>query len=199
MDEVTLKEIIAKNITACRKAKGYTQLDVAEKLNYTDKAVSKWERAESIPDVTTLYQLAELYGVTLNDLCSDSKGGRMSRIGKVLKSHRLIIPLLSAGLVWLVATIVFVFLLMFNAVSKPWLAYIYAIPVSAIVFLVFSSIWGNKIISSLIVSIIVWTVPLGLVLSIPLAKIYYLFIIAAPLQVLVILWYLMRIRASKGK
>ena len=199
MDETTLKDIIARNITACRKAKGLTQLEVAEKLNYTDKAVSKWERAESIPDITTLYQLAELYGVTLNDLCTEHNGSRFGGISKVLRSHKMIIPFLSAGLVWLVATVVFVFFAMFDAVSKPWLAFIYAGPISIIVLLVFSAIWGNKVLSSVLISLLVWSVPTCLVLTISFTRIWLLYIIPVPLQILVILWYVMRIKASKGK
>ena len=199
MDEITLKNIIADNISAYRKAKGLTQLEVAEALNYTDKAVSKWERAESIPDVTTLCRLAELYGVTLNDLCSERAEPEIGKISKVLKSHKKIIPFLSAGLVWLAATIVFVFLAMFEAVNKPWLAFVYAVPVSTIVLLVFSAIWGNKILSSVIISLLVWSVPTCLVLTISVTRIWLLFIVPVPLQVLVILWYIMRIRAAKGK
>ena len=45
-----IKSIIAQNITDLRRAKGLTQLELAEQLNYSDKAVSKWERAESMPD-----------------------------------------------------------------------------------------------------------------------------------------------------
>lgn len=199
MDETTLKSIIAENITACRKAKGLTQLEVAEKLNYTDKAVSKWERAESIPDITTLYQLAELYGVTLNDLCTEHSGSRFGGISKVLRSHKLIIPFLSAGLVWLVATVVFSFLAMFQAVPKPWLAFLYAVPVSIIVLLVFNAIWGNKIFSSLLISFLIWSIPTCLVLTITFTRIWFLFIIPIPLQILVVLWYIMRIKASKEK
>ena len=199
MDEITLKDIIAKNITVCRKAKGLTQLDVAEKLNYTDKAVSKWERAESIPDITTMYQLAELYGVTLNDLCTESGGARIGKIGKVLKSHKLIIPFLSAGLVWLVATIAFVFLTMFLGSYKTWLAFVYAVPVSIIVLLVFSAIWGNKILSSVLISLLIWSIPTCVVLTVSFSMIWLLFIIPVPLQILVILWYVMRIKASKEK
>ncbi len=63
-----LKQIIAANMTELRKEMNITQAELADQLGYTDKAVSKWERAESIPDVITLKQLADLFGVTLNYL-----------------------------------------------------------------------------------------------------------------------------------
>ena len=55
-----LKDIIAHNLVRLRQQAGLTQLKLAEKLNYSDKAVSKWEMGESIPDILVLIQLAEL-------------------------------------------------------------------------------------------------------------------------------------------
>ena len=58
-----IKPIIAKNITILRQNAKMTQSELAEKLNYSDKAISKWERGESIPDITVLKALADLFGV----------------------------------------------------------------------------------------------------------------------------------------
>ena len=63
-----LKEIIAANLTRLRQEVGLTQLQLADMLNYSDKAVSKWERGESIPDLRVLIQLAEIYHITLDDI-----------------------------------------------------------------------------------------------------------------------------------
>ncbi|MDD6251820.1 MAG: helix-turn-helix transcriptional regulator, partial [Oscillospiraceae bacterium] len=63
-----IKAIVAKNITQLRLAKGMTQLELAEILNYSDKAVSKWERGDSIPDITVLTKIADMFGVTLDYL-----------------------------------------------------------------------------------------------------------------------------------
>jgi transcriptional regulator with XRE-family HTH domain len=199
-----LNEIIAKNIAAFRKANGMTQLDVAQTLNYTDKAVSKWERGESLPDVATLMRLAELFRVSLDDLVTSRQNDKMQqKIRRLLKSHKLIIPFLSAGLVLLTATVVFVFLSMLTAVPAVWLSFVYAVPVALIVLLVFNAIWGSKILSSVIVSLLAWSLPACIVLTdfglpviIPRAEL--LFIIPVPLQLLIGLWYFMRIRSEKA-
>ena len=68
MEEEILAEVIGKNITRLRKLANMTQLELAEKLNYSDKSISKWEQGNGIPDVRILIQLAELFGVTLDDL-----------------------------------------------------------------------------------------------------------------------------------
>ena len=49
-----------------RKKNNWTQAKLADKLNYSDKAISKWERAEAVPDIETLHALAELFGVTVD-------------------------------------------------------------------------------------------------------------------------------------
>ena len=66
-----IKAIIAKNITDLRLAKGLTQLELAEQLHYSDKAVSKWERGESVPEISTLMAIADLFGVTLDHLVNE--------------------------------------------------------------------------------------------------------------------------------
>ena len=61
--EEQIKENIAKNLIKYRKAHNLTQIQLAEKLNYSDKSISKWERQESIPDLVILSNIAKLYGI----------------------------------------------------------------------------------------------------------------------------------------
>ena len=83
MDE--LKETIAKNLVELRTQARLTQLQLAEKLNYSDKAVSKWERGEAIPDIRVLIKLAEIYNITVDDILTDSAAKKVKpkmHIGK---------------------------------------------------------------------------------------------------------------------
>lgn len=66
MEEV--KNIVAKNIYELRKKNNMTQLELAEKLNYSDKTVSKWEKGENSPDITVLVEIANIFGVSLDYL-----------------------------------------------------------------------------------------------------------------------------------
>ena len=70
---VTFKNIVARNIAKYRKAAGLTQSQLAEKLSYSDKSVSKWERAEGTPDTETLIAMARLFGVTVNELIFEKR------------------------------------------------------------------------------------------------------------------------------
>ena len=111
-DKIT--QTLAKNIALLRRQNGMTQLELAEKLSYSDKAISKWERGEAIPDVIVLVQLSELFNVSLSDLVSTdlSTEKELQSLTKEKKKRTLlnkwIIALMSSGLVWLIATITFV-------------------------------------------------------------------------------------------
>ena len=107
MNEQMIKETIAKNIVTYRKHCNLTQAQLAEKINYSDKAVSKWERGEGVPDTMVMIKLCEIFGVTLNDLISEGKKEPVKHSNR----NRVIVSILSALLVWLVAVIAFVLII----------------------------------------------------------------------------------------
>lgn len=196
--EKDLKEILASNLVFFRKNAKLTQLDIAEKFNYSDKAISKWERGECAPDIFVLKALADFYGVSLTDLFKDKpKANKLPN--KNLK--HIIITALSATLVFLVATVFYVlFTFIFTATSidpkYTWLAYIVAIPASFIVCIVFSSLWGNKLLTAIAISCLVWSATLAVYLPIelmtPFPNLGLLWIIPVPLQLMIILWFLLK-------
>ena len=192
-----LREIIAKNLSSLRTGAGLTQLQLAEMLNYSDKAVSKWERAESVPDIFMLKRIADYFGVTVDYLLEEKHKVEQSSLTSVNIQSRnrthAIISFLSAALVWLIATVVFVIVNIAapEATFSAWLAFIYAIPTSAIVLLVFNSIWGKKRLNYLIISILVWALLLsvyitGLVFA--EVNIWLVFILGIPAEIIIILW-----------
>lgn len=197
MEDQDLKIIIADNITKFRKINNLTQAELAEKLNYSDKAVSKWERAEALPDVTILYKIAKLFDITLNDLVTKTPERKLKSLYMLLKKKRLI-PVLSGGLVWLIATIVFTFLKVFNApTDKAWYAFVIAVPVTFIVLLTFSAMWGNTLSNCILTSLLTWSIALVLFLTIPTEGAAWIFLIPIPLQILIVLWFIMRKKPKK--
>ncbi|MGN0453411.1 MAG: helix-turn-helix domain-containing protein [Ruminococcus sp.] len=192
MEEI--KTIVAKNITQLRQAKGLTQIELAEKLNYSDKAVSKWERGESIPDVTVLAKIAEIFEVTLDYLVhphkeADDTAMKLSAANK--KKNQIFITGISVLLVWLIATMVFVIIdLTPLDTNFHWMSFIYAVPASTIVWLIFNSVWFNRKRNYLIVSILMWSALVALHLSfLPFsANIWLIYILGIPGQVIILLW-----------
>ena len=167
MNDEKLKYQLGANIAAFRKHNGLTQAGLAEKLNYSDKAVSKWERGESMPDVLTLVQLAELFGITVNDLLTDPDAlpenpGKVEQvmtkaveITMKRKANKQIILCLSSLLVWFVALLLFVILSSLD-IPKSWIAFVYAIPANAIVALSLLSAWHDFRYNKWVISQIMW-------------------------------------------
>lgn len=191
--EEALRQLIAENIAYYRRQSGDTQADLAEKLNYSDKSVSKWERGDGTPDIFILSKIADLYNISVQDLL---------RTKKVPKSHtrHVLITLLSIGLVWLTMTVLFCAAKILGVLPEhAWLLFIFAIPISAIVWTVFSSLWWSLWMRALAGSLIIWGVGLSLVLSIRLDSVFLLFVICAVLQVLLILFFLLKHQNKKKK
>ena len=155
MDE--LKDTIAKNLIQLRTQAHLTQLQLAEKLNYSDKAVSKWERGEAIPDLRVLVQLAQLYHISVDDIINGSAAEKAERGRHKANKRRLIITLLSVGLVWFVATVMFMIFYFIPATAdRAWLAFIFGPFACGVVLTVFSAKWGNFITNVLSCSLIIW-------------------------------------------
>ena len=184
--EEKLQRLIAENIAYYRKQNGDTQAELAEKLNYSDKSVSKWERAEGTPDIFILSKIADLYHITVQDLL------RQKKVPKAATRH-LIVNLLSVGLVWLVMTTLFCLAKILNVLSPwAWLVFIYGIPITGIVCQVFSALWWGRIAQVISCSLILWGIGLSLVLSLQIEGVFLLFVICAVLEVLLILFYLLK-------
>lgn len=185
-----LKKIVAQNIAELRKNAGLTQLQLAEKLNYSDKAVSKWESGASIPDVGVLFEIANLFGVTVDYLLyEDHKVPVRAMVkGTVMGRKKLVITLLSVALVWLIATTAFVGLNIFGIWSARWLVFIYAVPVSAVVAIVLNSIWGQRRHNYVFISILMWSALAGIYLTLLSQNIWLIFLVGIPGQVIICLW-----------
>lgn len=186
--EEKLREYFARNLAHYRKALGLTQIELAERLNYSDKSVSKWERGDGLPDLAVTAQIAEIFGLTVNDMIAEKPKRRL-----MTTRNKIIITLLSMGVAWLVATILFFICeIIFPSIKVWWLFYIYAIPISAIVGIVFSCIWWKKIHLFASVSTLIWSAALCVMLTVSVPKIYLIFIVAAVLQILALLWFLIK-------
>jgi len=154
MNNEQLKEQIGINIAQLRKEKGLTQAELAQKLNYSDKAVSKWERGESVPDVLTMIQMAQELGVRVDELIY----GREERPGSLpvkRRSSKPAIQALASMLVWFVALFIYVMVDSYN-LPYGWMGFFVAIPVNAIVLLCLRSAWGKNNWNQMLISVIMW-------------------------------------------
>lgn len=213
MDGEKLKYQIGANIAAYRKRAGLTQAGLAEKLNYSDKAVSKWERGESVPDVLTLAMLAEQFQITVNDLLVDINAlpGNPGKLEKAMtqvsekalkrKANKNIILALSTTLVWFVALLVFVIMSSFDFLD-PYsrLIFYYAVPANAIVLLSLRSAWRDFRWNKALISTIVWGCLISIhvtVLAVCHYNFWKVYLLGIPGQIAIFLWFRM-FRPARG-
>lgn len=205
MNDEKLKNQLGANIAAFRKSSGLTQAALAERINFSDKAVSKWERGESIPDVLTLMELARLFDITVDDLLKDHNAlpenvGKVEQVmGNVVektlkrKADKRIIAQLCSILVWFVALFAFVICASFD-VPKSWIAFFYAFPINCIVLLILRSAWRDFRSNKWLISGIVWGFLLSIYMSILLftgKNMWMLFLLGIPGQAAILLWFRM--------
>ena len=186
MTDDQLRQLIAENIAYYRKQHGDTQADLAEKLNYSDKSVSKWERGDGTPDVFILSKIATLYDITVQDLLRRKKVPRA-------QTKRILITSLAVLLVWLVAAVAFFFLEIFGLLERySWYVFLYAIPVSGIVAEVFSALWWNRLMQGISCSLIIWGLGVAVSVTLPMTSAFWLLLVCGVLEVLLILFLLLK-------
>ena len=193
MNSDKLKNRIGSNIAACRRQCGLTQAELAQKLNYSDKAVSKWERGESIPDVMTLAQLSDVLGVELNTLLgsTDAPEKPAAPVPLHRRVDKRVIQMLVSILVWFVALLVYVILSSMD-IPKSWIGFVYALPANAITLLCLRSAWRMYGKNMLLISVIVWGTLISLYVSMLIfagLNLWRLFLLGIAGQIAVILWF----------
>ena len=155
-----LKVITASNIINLRTSKGMTQAELGELLNYSDKSVSKWERAEAVPDAYVLKNMSEIFGVSVDYLLSSHDSWERPESFKKQERnfHSNVITILVIFGIWTLAFLIYIIGWLLEA--NWWLLFVYAVPVSLITFLVLNSVWeqgknNRHIIYALVASIFI--------------------------------------------
>ena len=194
-----LKLIAASNIIKLRTGAGLTQAELGEKLNYSDKTISKWERGEAIPDAYVLTQMAEIFGVTVDYLLSshdaweppEQQAVRQEEAGY---SVNMIIAISVLG-VWTMALTIFVLLWLFDIIL--WETFIVALPVSILTYMVLICVFRRRRHLQFVIAAFVLSLFILLYFTLPMQKPWQLFLIAIPAEILVFLSCNIRRRPRK--
>lgn len=159
-----VRTAVAKNITELRLLNSMTQTELGERLNYSDKTISKWERGESTPDISVLAELAELFGVSIDYLAGREREDApdtqaLQRECREARYNRRVISYISESLVWLIAVFAYIVAsLIARRATFPRLFFVYALPIALTVKLVFNSIWFNVRHNYYIISALIWSI-----------------------------------------
>ena len=194
-----LKLISASNIIKLRTEAGLTQEELGEKLNYSDKTISKWERGEAIPDAYVLTQMAEIFGVTVDYLLSshdawESPEQQAARQEEAGYSVNMIIAISVLG-VWTMALTIFVLLWLFDIIL--WETFIVALPVSILTYMVLICVFRRRQHLQFVIAAFVLSMFILLYFTLPMQKPWQLFLIAIPAEIIVFLSCNIRRRPRK--
>lgn len=190
-----LKLIFARNLVALRRKEKLTQAEFAEKINYSDKAVSKWERAESVPDVTVLVSIARFFGVTLDFLVTEhentvSAAEELQPHKGVTRNRLITYAIVMFGMLLVEMVVFFSIGASVPSIGERILyCLVFPLPLAAVVSVVLCSVWDKKFFTFLSVSALVWAVIADafLIVRIAFAPFPWIFLIGFPAEFIVAL------------
>ena len=196
-----LKQIVAANITGLRMSLDLTQAELGEKLNYSDKSISKWERGEAIPDVRVLKEMAQIFGVTVDYLINDHTGEEPPSPDPVEQLKRNystdMITLVAIAGIFGVALSVFVLLWIIMG-KMYWLTFVVTVPPAIMCWLILNSIWRQGKHNFIIIALFLASL-IGMIYLIFLPyNLWQLFLLLIPAELIVFLSFQIKIRRKKG-
>lgn len=182
------KEIIAANLVSLRKASKMTQQELASKLNYSDKAISRWEHAETLPDIDTLCKICSIYGVKFEYLLQKEQPQKNNPyVEKSDTANKVLITIIAAFSVWIAAFSLY-FGLHMTVKIYAWMIFIWSIPATAAVLLVCNGVFfRSKTYKYIVISLLMWTLLLACYLQLITYNMWMMFIVGVPVQAVIML------------
>lgn len=197
-----IKGIIAKNLIELRKANGLTQAQLAEKINYSDKAVSKWERGESSIDIETLFQLSELFHVEIDYFFQENAGENIEHYSTnrlfIMRKVGILILALMAILLIAVAVYVTSWVYEKSFANDAWVVFVYAACVGCLVSWIYCKLNKFKIAALVLISCTVWTLLASIYLTalINNFNFWMIFLVGVPIQAAFLVYKLLKVRKN---
>ena len=195
-----IAKIIAENLIELRKKNNLTQGELAEKLNYSDNAISRWEHAEVTPSVETLEQIAKVFNVPLRALIEKDALKVSAVSDKTRLINKLAVILISVSVVWLLATVIFVMCQIFLG-KTFWQIFCWSAPVVTLIMLPFGEYWGGHIYKFVMYSIFTWTLIASFYLQFyKVNELFWtVFIIGIPIQLCLAFWAFLKPKTKKKR
>ena len=202
MENENLAQIIGKNLSSLRKAKGLTQQELAREINYSDKSISKWELGYAIPAVDVLKDFALYYGVTIDYLVQEQAKEDLEKIAtfekrddKRTRINKAIFLAMTITFIVLVAICIFFSEYYFSIDENRYTpnVFVWMVPITFFIAALETQIlYRNKIAVIVLMSVFVWTFLLSFAIQFqfftnPPENVWYLLVVGAPIQVILVL------------
>ncbi len=186
-----LKQIIADNLIFLRKKNNLTQLELAERINYSDNAISRWERGEVTPGIEILQLLANFYNLTVEDLLNPALIKNVEKDNSALKITKVLTLIFSISIVWCVLIVMFIYLQMF-AETTAWILFVLGVPISCLVSLYFNKNWGSRVMQIVLTSVFSWSLLACVYLYFLDLNLWLIFLLGIPVQSALITGYFIK-------
>jgi len=191
-----LKQIIAKDLTVLRKKSGMTQNELAQKLNYSDNAVSRWERGELAPSIEVLENIAEIYGIEPDMLLRENANGVVEKNEKKQMINKFATIILIVSIIWCMVAVAYIYSYKIFGINM-WLLFCWAVPVSCLILLPFNDYWGKYVYKFVILSVLVWTTLACVYLQFLKYNLWLVFIVGIPAQIALVIWAFIKPKTKK--
>ena len=189
-----LNLIIANNICGLRTAAEMTQSELAQKLNYSDKLISKWERGDAAPNAQTLKRLSEIFDVSIDYIFEDHREAD-DEPPAPRKFYRHIVAWIAFCGIWLISVLIFIILWI---LSKPVPEiFVYTIPISIITLLVMNSVWNKGRHNYSIIALLILSIILSIYIALLRFNPWQIFILLIPAELIVLLCA--KLKRKKGE
>ena len=185
-----VKETVRENLVKLRREHKFTQIELAERIGYSDKAISRWETGEVNPDIETLDKLATLYGVDITVFFSEynPKEYKATEFHKAQMGRKIAVWILSVISLWYVGIMAYIYSTTFmSADVRSWLIFIWLVPMTAMLCSVINRMWGNAILGIIFSSLLCWSLLLAVYLHFLKYNLFLLFISGAPIQAAILI------------
>lgn len=188
-----IKSVVSQNLSALRKQKGITQAELAERLNYSDKAISRWEKGDTLPDLNVLYEICQFYEITMNDLTSEEcTAPQKDEAQKNRRMYRIWSCIVAVASTWFLATLCFISSLVVEAFPIFWIAFVWALPVSCAVVMLIGRQYYNWVVHFILGSVLTWSAITAIILTLicftPLGSpvFWFLYLVGVPIQAIIL-------------
>ncbi len=198
MDLKEFRGIVAQNIYYLRTVNHMTQYELGQKLNYSDKAISKWERGDGVPDAYILTKISELFGVSVDYILTEHSEQDKRVDTKPARVAKQTIMNISVISVFVLALLAFIIIALTFDVYY-WQVFVYAVPIATICAIVFSSVWERARGVLAYTSILLWSLLATIYVAIGNYSYWLIFVLGIPLQAIVFLVLRLKITITVTK
>ena len=187
MENITI--VIGENIAALRKANNLTQQQLADKINYSNKAVSRWEKGECLPSIETLSALCDFFGVEFEYLIKHHD--EPAKIKKVRPDpNKIAIACIAFVTVFTIATIIFVYVKVVHGIDY-WQAFLWGVPFSSVILIELGRRWAfHKVVKFIIFTVFLWSTLTAVFLTVlSTINVWPIYLIGIPVQGIIVLLF----------